>query len=88
MMPGFVGLHGELEIFPYVMLLKHRRLLKLSANADPRDLVCLQLSQIEKLTKKDGTAVGHGLSGDNIHHGRFSRAIRTDDTSQFSVIDR
>ena len=70
------------------MLLEHRRLLELAADAGMGDLRFGHAQQVDGLAEKRGARIRPRLAGDHVHHGGLARAVRPDDAAQFAGLDR
>ena len=70
------------------VLLEHRRLLELAADAGVRDLGLAQARQVDGLAEERGAGVGPRLAGDHVHHRRLAGAVGADDAAQLAGLDR
>ena len=81
---AFVGLQGQFQVLKYRELLKHRRFLKLAADAQRGNLGFVVTQQVYRAAKKYTARIGTGLAGDDVHHRRLAGAIGADDAAQFA----
>jgi hypothetical protein len=72
--------HCQLEIFPHRMPLEHGRFLELATHSGGGNLGLVQPQQIKILSQNNSTGVGFRFASNNIHHGGFTGAVRTDHT--------
>ena len=63
-------------------------LLELAADAEIGNRSLVELGEINRPVEQNIAIIGLGLAGDDIHHRRFTGAIRPDNRTHFAGFDR
>jgi hypothetical protein len=82
-----VRLHRQLEILENRVVLENGRFLELATDAEMRDLGFREARQIKRLAEKSLAFVRPRLAGDDVHHRRLARTVRSDDAAQLTGVD-
>ncbi len=84
---AFVGGHGQFEVFEHSQSLEHGGLLEFAADAQGGNVRLVHAQQVVAAAEPHRAGVGPGFTSDDVHHGGFTRPVRTDDAAQFAVVD-
>ncbi len=77
-------LGGEQDVVGNGVVLEHRRLLELAADAEFGDFGLVELGQVVPALEIDVALVGPRLAGDDVHHRRLAGAVGADDRAHLA----
>ena len=84
---GFIGFHGDLQVFPHRQRFKNRGLLEFTPDPLAGNGRRLQRGQVDGLIVNRPAALWPRFAGDDVHQRGFTSAVRANHAAQLAHAD-